>query len=569
MRTALLLVGAHLAFAVTLFLVFGFHSYHPTDHGFVLGAAWRVAQGEVPYRDFLWLRPPGTPVLHSLALVLPESWSLLATRLAYYLEMSGAALLPALWAVASRAARPPLVALLASIACLSIALHNFPAMAWYTVDGVFAGSAGLAALCASISSEAARRRLLWRSVASLLLFGAALFKQPYASLAAALALWAILEVSSRARERGHAMRLLAATLVPGVALWIAVIAGLAAAGALPDALDQLGRAASARDLWHTGVLVYLKPAALLPLALGAGTAFVALFRPRLPSGLRRALAAGVLAFALWLGLIPGEAGHPLFQLLLGALLVRAFAWLRSGDRMGRSDDARRARSLLVYHAGLLLLAWSASISWSQQTPLLGLVGAAPALCDLLPRAKRDSVRLAAMALVAAVAVGAMLFSNWQHPYRDAPLPRQTAALHEILPRFGHLYTHPGHAERFAELVSLIERHATNPERPFTVLRSFPAIHFLTGRKPPTRLDWYLKLEVRGFERELREELLTFEGIVFFQREGYVGRQPLRLQPDRRCTARELDHSPELLAPVFRAGRLLESTRAFCVVKLGR
>ena len=40
----------------------------------------------------------------------------------------------------------PVKLVVGSLIFLCIALHNFPAMAWPTVDGIFAGSAGLAAL---------------------------------------------------------------------------------------------------------------------------------------------------------------------------------------------------------------------------------------------------------------------------------------------------------------------------------------------------------------------------------------------------------------------------------------
>jgi hypothetical protein len=59
------------------------------------------------------------------------------------------------------------------------------------------------------------------------------------------------------------------------------------------------------------------------------------------------------------------------------------------------------------------------------------------------------------------------------------------------------------------------------------------------------------------------------GVVFFQREAYVGRQPLARLSGEPCTVDEFDDSPGLLGAVYRAGRLVESTRAFCVVEMER
>lgn len=48
------------------FLLFGFDGFADTDQGFVPGLAWRVKLGQWPYRDFVYVRPPLTPVLHAL-----------------------------------------------------------------------------------------------------------------------------------------------------------------------------------------------------------------------------------------------------------------------------------------------------------------------------------------------------------------------------------------------------------------------------------------------------------------------------------------------------------------------
>ena len=559
----LVLVGSHLAFAIALFLVFGFNSYHPTDHGFTLGAAWRVFQGEVPFRDFVWLRPPGTPYLHALSMWLPETWTLPATRLFYYLQMTGSALLPAVWAI--RFSTRPWALTLSSLIFLSIALHSFPAMAWYTVDGIFVASAGLAALAASITSR--RRRVGWRIVASLALFAAPLFKQPFAVLPVGLLLWTAIEAWRG--ERVQTARLALASLMPGAVLWGAILLALAGAGALPDAADQLTRASRLEDLVQAGLLAYTD--ALHPgfFAFGALLAWLALSRtdaPR-PNWLGPACFALMLCIVLWLASIPGRAGHPLFQLLLGAWGVRAYLWLRSSHAMASEATARLARARVVFHSGLLAVAWCASISWSQQTPLLGLAAAAVALEDLVPQPRPAWLGRLGVVAATVVAVGFFGFENVMRPYRDAPLPRQTTALHEILPRFGRVHTHPGHAERLRDLVELIERHATNPERPFTVLRSFPAIHFLTGRRSPVRSDWYLPLEASPFQAEHRAELRQLDGIVFFQREEYVGRRPLSRRPDSECSESEFSKSPNFVQAVFAAGKLLESTRAFCVVEM--
>ena len=129
-----LLVAAHVVLALCFFARFGFNTYHPTDHGFVLGSAWRVFGGQVPYLDFVWVRPPGSLYLHSAVFWLPESWSFPAARLVFYLQLAAAAFVPAAWSVCAGAASPVRLGLL-SLTAYAIALHNFPATG--AASGVF------------------------------------------------------------------------------------------------------------------------------------------------------------------------------------------------------------------------------------------------------------------------------------------------------------------------------------------------------------------------------------------------------------------------------------------------
>jgi hypothetical protein len=57
-RLALLFAGAALISAITML-----EGIQPNDEGLMLQAAARIADGQVPYRDFWWFYPPGQPYL--------------------------------------------------------------------------------------------------------------------------------------------------------------------------------------------------------------------------------------------------------------------------------------------------------------------------------------------------------------------------------------------------------------------------------------------------------------------------------------------------------------------------
>ena len=73
----------------------------PNDEGLMLAAAARIADGQVPYRDFWWFYPPGQPYL------LGGLWelfgpSLLAWRIVRVLCDAGVAVLAYALAAAGR-----------------------------------------------------------------------------------------------------------------------------------------------------------------------------------------------------------------------------------------------------------------------------------------------------------------------------------------------------------------------------------------------------------------------------------------------------------------------------------
>ena len=122
-RTVLLFAGAALISGITML-----EAIQPNDEGLMLQAAARIADGQVPYRDFWWFYPPGQPYL------LAGLWdlfgpSLLPWRVLRVLCDATVAVL--VWALARRGGASQRVALAAWLAAaLAMAYpsgpHPFP-----------------------------------------------------------------------------------------------------------------------------------------------------------------------------------------------------------------------------------------------------------------------------------------------------------------------------------------------------------------------------------------------------------------------------------------------------------
>ena len=94
-----------LLFAGTAVVVFGASMYgiQPNDEGLMLQAAARIADGQVPYRDFWWFYPPGQPLLLG-ALWATLGPSLLAWKVVRALAAGAVAVLA--WRLARRGGAP-------------------------------------------------------------------------------------------------------------------------------------------------------------------------------------------------------------------------------------------------------------------------------------------------------------------------------------------------------------------------------------------------------------------------------------------------------------------------------
>ena len=94
-----------LLFAGTAVVVFGAAMYgiQPNDEGLMLQAAARIADGQVPYRDFWWFYPPGQPLLLG-ALWATLGPSLLAWKVVRALAAGAVAVLA--WRLARRGGAP-------------------------------------------------------------------------------------------------------------------------------------------------------------------------------------------------------------------------------------------------------------------------------------------------------------------------------------------------------------------------------------------------------------------------------------------------------------------------------
>jgi hypothetical protein len=515
-----LIIAGGLAFALIYFVSFGSLAWHPTDYEQTYGYAWRVIHGEVPYRDFIYHKPPGTPFLHAVWMLFPDDLQVRASRLFFYLQISLPAVLPAAWAV-SRGRVPfgwRLPCLVAAGALL--AAHNFPLMPWPTTDGAMFASIGAVAWAESWTAPATRRAPISRAIASSALVLAVLCKQSFFPLCIAfggVTVFDLVRAAWKWRRSGAPLRpalvTFAASALPALGIGALFVGGLAAAGAWSDFRAQMGSQSTLDALWEFGFtgwpmeLIWVVPA----------TAFLPLLR--LWDGGLRGVGGWVArggALLLLLGLAQftlahpdtgyGVLGHVGFFVLLGTFLGRLGAALLSWDLSRRYPGVQRADPVtLVLHLFFVVTAFSCRLSLGYQTPVLGLAGLGLVLHEVFPEERHPLEALPVLLAVAGIG-SALWQANADRPYRDGARATLTRNLGELFPKLSGIRTAQGNFDRYADLKDVVTRYARGANAPYALTQDYPGIHWLMGDRNPIALDWCYYLDIPGFEPRLISEL---------------------------------------------------------------
>lgn len=454
------------------------------DDGFVLAQSRRLLDGQLPHRDFITIRPAGSGLLHTFELMVGGDHAFLLSRLVFWLEIS---LIGWCWVelLRRRSGRPlPFVtaAILIALALMA-GSHQFPAMAWHTVDALFLASLGTLAL---------ESRRMWIQTAGALLLGAAVVcKQtflPFVPLALLLA------------PRGPRLPL----MVGALAAPLAYVGWLVSDGGWADLRVQLE---VPQNPFHMGLHPFLlQPWHWLGVATGAWCGGALLWARRVESTAPRsaALLRGT-AFAATLACITWAASH---LTSTGRTYIEGPVFVLSGGAAGLlpaillMPGGRRLAELLVL---TLACAWTVSLSYGYATPalaggalLVAWLGVQGVLQEPVggPSALRLRCRLALAGLaLACLSWFAPLWwtARHEHVYQDGPARTLTARLDGVVAGAAGIRTNPVTRDVLADLEAAT--HLTHG-RPYAVLLDGAGWWACSEQSNPLPCDWPQHIELR-------------------------------------------------------------------------
>jgi hypothetical protein len=446
--------------------------YNPTDDGFILSHAWRIASGEMPHVDFTSPRPVGSGLIHLPEMLTP--WGMLALdRLVVVGQL--------VWIAYSTVGLfdgeswnpTPLQRLLLVSSAFLLNVGAWPVMAWHTIDGLFVG---MTALWLAVRDRRSKRVAPWSWTVMWLLCGfAPLVKQGFAvvPILVAVAVWR--------RHEFRAFWYSPLTLVPPVMylFW---------AGGNIDTLQAQFYSGSRAEL--LAPLRYLLETATTGLGIavlvGAVVAFGAARLPLGPPPIRvlvgaMALTGPVLVVAQNQSLALAGSWSYLSVLALLAISVLMVRTMRGAEPV-------------VF---LLVLGYAACMSWGVPAPsLMAGTFLAFALMQFLDgfRTPVPSVAITTFLLCAALLGSALLVVSTRSAYTYRDLPRAGLTATVDSPQFALIRMSPQSAAFVDSVRRCVERY---PASRVAVLPDGPGNYPLLGLRNPFHMDWWIPLEFPG------------------------------------------------------------------------
>lgn len=461
---AVLLVALPLLY----FVLYGRHGYSDTDHGFIQGLAWRTANGEVPYWNYIYVRPPLSPILHAIEMaILPDGLEVIGSRLLYYGTIWFSVLFGGLsLRYFYNFYRLGLNFWMFLAIAFVLSAHNFPPMPWHTLDGIL-----LASLGAYLISRGPKMWKVGLGIIALIL--AALCKQPFillpiVGIMASYGLW------------GRKQAFLGIAIFSLALLIFFISALLGATGEWVKAFwSQTTGVTSIGDLWEIGILKYLK-------AFGLGFGVILLggliwnrFHDK-----TQAKIGGVLGWIFVAGMVglntafimhQGTYRPPTF-LYVHIMWCLGFVMAAAGI-LGKE---RGAWPLMI----LLIAAWGSSISWGYPVPALAFT---PIIFGFVWFIREyfefEPPKFYYPALLVVLLVA--FFLQNRYPYRDAPRSEEYFHLGDVYPKLNHVHGGKYIYGKLADMKKLSAEYNGN----FTVLPAMPQGHYLEGLLPPIQVDW--------------------------------------------------------------------------------
>jgi len=505
MKRSYISIIIFMIFIIIYFLFYAFYGFNDADDGFTIALSWRVFNGAIPYKDFILVRPPLSPLFHTLTLYLvPDNYQIIFERFLFYFLLALSSLFGSLsidkaFKLKEFQISPYLLATVGFV----LSVRNFPPMPWHTVDGIFFASLGIFILVRFTTSYSIIFGMLF-------LFFSALCKQPFYLMPLAGIAYTII---THKDWRKSVVSIL--SLLGFISAFIFIIFKLKA---LSSFINLTSGSTKIRDFLYAGVIKYFSiksvflivPAVIWVVAqkLSKNKYFsritvlvpyffisLLLFYP-LPRFIYTVLYKG----------IPYNIANSAYFIDSTATLLFFTAIF-----LFIANFAVEKKWISLWF--LTLLSWCASISWGYQTPVLFSI---PLLFGFFIASYQyfKINNLTTLAIYTLLIGTITYYVAYQKPLGNPVRHDLNYEISDIFPKLKFIKVGKDIHDKYHELRSLTNKYGNN----FKTLPGMPLSNYLTNTTSPIPIDWVFNAETNNNDDDILNILSQKRPVVFIEKE---------------------------------------------------
>lgn len=488
-------------------VLYGPYGLTEADDGFITGLSWRIFNGATIYKDFIYVRPPLSPLFHTLPMyILPRDYIIFFERAFFFISLA----ISSLFASKSLNSLFDFKAigvdkyLLAAVGFV-FSVATFAPTAWHTIDGILFGSIGIYFLI----SDKSKLKILF---GMFLLFLSALTKQSFYLMPIAGILY--LYLSKHTRKVIISASGLLAILVIAFGLILEYL------GALHEFIIQTSSASSLKEAYTAGVYKYLHSDLIF--------IFVSIVTWRIIKYIREfkkyPIDLNLLPYLYMFFIFTYPLAFYINRILFKQMSTLEFLKIQFRDEFAIITFLLVCVYILFYFKKLyrpwalillLFLSWSSSISWAHTSPhlfstpiIMIFISGAHHLLNLI----KIHQFLIYMLLIGLVTY----YVGYQKPHYSDVRSEIVFNLSDVTPALKYIKGDKKIYNKLKDLDTLTRKYGNNSK----VLPFMPLFNLFQGSKSPLTIDYAINCEIANKEDKVYAELVNKETVVFIDRDWW-------------------------------------------------
>lgn len=491
-----LVVGAYM-------LIYAPYGLTEADDGFITGLSWRIFNGELIYKDFIYVRPPLSPLFHALPFyILPVDYVIIFERFFFYLSIA----LSSLFAAKSLGklfdfSRIGVDPYLLSTVGFVFSVATFLPTAWHTVDGILFGSVGIYFVISGRSQ--------WLiSLGIFFLTLSALVKQSFYFMPFAGVLYLFL--SNPKTVKISTIFLTSLLIIVGAFLWYVDILG--------EFLLQSSFDSSIKDAYTAGIYSYIHTDLIfvfIPLFVWRTLKYFTDFKGY-------SFEKNVIPYLFASFIFAYPMAFYLNRILIKQMSYGDFLIVQFRDEFAVVTFLLACLFVLFYFKELsnpwgsiliLFLSWSSSISWAHPSPhlfstpiIMIFVVAVVRVCNV-NNVQRYLYFLLITGLVS-------YFLGYQKPHYNDLRTDMVYDMSEVVPALRFVKGDKRMYDKLTDLSKLVMKYGHNSK----VSPAMPLANLFYNSNSPIPVDYVINCEVSNKDDLIYDILVNKKTVVFLDRD---------------------------------------------------